>query len=114
MGRDFTADERARAVKAYHSRGSRSIKDVAADFGVSRPVLSYWVKQHAEGTLDVDEPASKPGALARRTIETRESFVVDTRPASTSLSEHEELVLLRREVRRLKRALAAYAELDEE
>lgn len=110
-----------RAVKAYRQRGQRSVKDVAAEHGVSLAVLYFWVRRDDEGRLH-DMPAAKPvretGALARSSTAPmtphHDSIVIETsvpRRPSLEADEREELVLLRVEVRKLKAALAAYAEI---
>jgi hypothetical protein len=95
-------------------------------------VLYYWLKREADGTLDTTPgktrkapstaiTASSPAPIERRRgeqleLERLEPIVITstTRSAAPlSPSEHDELVLLRVEVRRLRRALLAYAELEE-
>lgn len=129
--RAWTPAERKRAVKAYKNRGDRPVREVAAELGVSQPVLYYWIKQDADGTLNAtpgkrkSKPppstaitTSTPLAVERHRAEQLElgPIVVTStsRSASTlSSAERDELVLLRAEVRKLKRALIAYAELEE-
>jgi len=132
--RVWTPAERRRAIKAYKTRGERPVKEIAAEHGVSQPVLYYWLKRDADGTLDATPgktrkapstaiTASSPAPIERRRgeqleLERLEPIVIQSSarsssPAPLSPSEHDELVLLRVEVRRLRRALLAYAELEE-
>jgi len=128
--RAWTPAERKRAVKAYKNRGDRPVREVAAEHGVSQPVLYYWIKQDAEGTLNATPgkrpskapstaiTTSRPVAVERHRAEQLElgPIVVTSTSRSTSTlssAERDELVLLRAEVRKLKRALIAYAELEE-
>jgi transposase-like protein len=132
--RVWTPAERRRAIKAYKARGDRPVKEIAAEHGVSQPLLYHWLKREADGTLDTTPgkrpgkppstaiTAASPAPIERRRgeqleLERLEPIVVKstTRPTAPALTltEHDELVLLRVEVRRLRRALLAYAELEE-
>lgn len=121
--RTWTAAERKRAVKAYHTRGDRTVADVAGEIGVSHGLLYYWIKLAAEGRLD-DIPGKaststaitvakpKPAAITRRRADPAPVTVTFGPSSKLVESEREELARLRVEVRRLRRAIVVAYELN--
>lgn len=111
--RTWTPAERKRAVKAYHARGERTVAAVAAEIGVGVPLLYFWIRKAAEGSLD-----ATPGKSTAITVAQPKSTAITlaasqrrTGPGELDEHEREELARLRVEVRRLRRAIVVAYEL---